>query len=493
MTFCNGRLIEEEHWLAQAKQESQINRQLRPQYGVGPCVIFILDTSASIQGQGFHELKDVFKTIIEEYSRHPDIDENVAVIVCGQTTKFQNYYTNQYHELIHCLDGVECEGLSPLAAGLLLSIGAIEGGASHTRVIHEFHLRARIVVMSDGRPTDMRMKGEIDDSELFETEITFLEALSARSNGGKVVYPHEARRFARYSTYVDQMLEIFRRRHTFISDILEIASDDDIDDEEHYQELDASMPPLGTRVKRGLTWIWKNQDAMGPGTVTGHSLLNAGWLYVCWDHGLTFNYRYGDRFSDVEVCDEPRILCGNEIIAPGCLVQRGPDWKWGNQDGGSGTVGMVYRVTNNSTIYVRWPNSVRSNYRFGYEGKYDVQLCDPYTDGKKSFRNRERRYQQGRGACNIFILDTSSNVGEEGFIQMKETFFTIMDEYAKHPGIDENVAVVICGKITAFKHYYSNRYSRLKHCIDDIEYGVPCPLTAAFILSEGGIVNGAGF
>ncbi|XP_062614373.1 uncharacterized protein LOC134276111 [Saccostrea cucullata] len=442
MAFRAGRMIEEEHWLAQAKQDSQINRELRHQHGVGPCVIFILDTSESIRGQGFQELKDVFKTIIEEYSHYPDIDENVAVIVCGQMTKFQNYYTNQYHELIHCMDGVECEGLSPLAAGLLLSLGAIQDGASHTRIIHTFHLRPRIVLISDGRPTDMRLNGDIDDSELFETEIaksqalqvgnrlghhhpifcipvgrkpdmTFLEALSARSIGGKVIYPHEARLFGRYSTYVnevafltlicpdvqnmteemalhilsrrktitnfddtdmDQILEIYRRRGTFSSHRIENAPDDDVDEGEHYQELDPSMPPLGTRVKRGTTWIWKNQDAMGPGTVTGHSVLNAGWLYVCWDHGLTFNYRYGDLFSDVEVCDEPRILCSNEKIAPGCLVQRGPDWKWGNQDGGPGTVGMVYRVTNNSTIYVRWPNSVRSNYRFGYKGKYDVQL-----------------------------------------------------------------------------------------------------------------------
>ncbi|XP_062614438.1 uncharacterized protein LOC134276174 [Saccostrea cucullata] len=107
-------------------------------------------------------------------------------------------------------------------------------------------------------------------------------------------------------------------------------------------------------------------------------------------------------------------------------------------------------------------------------------------------KNRERRYQQGRGACNIFILDTSSNVGEEGFIQMKETFCTIMDEYAKSR-MDENVAVVICGRTTTFKHHYSNKYNRLKCCIDDVEYGGPCPLTAAFILSEGAILNGAGY
>ncbi|XP_062579232.1 uncharacterized protein LOC134241168, partial [Saccostrea cucullata] len=108
-------------------------------------------------------------------------------------------------------------------------------------------------------------------------------------------------------------------------------------------------------------------------------------------------------------------------------------------------------------------------------------------------KNRERRFQQGRGPCNIFILDTSSNVGEEGFIQMKETFCAIMNEYAKYPKTDENVTVLTCGKTTTFKHYYSNQYSGLKHCIDDVEYGGPCPLTAAFILPEGAICRGAGY
>ena len=31
------------------------------------------------------------------------------------------------------------------------------------------------------------------------------------------------------------------------------------------------MPHVGTRVRRGPDWKWKNQDGRGPGTVVGHS------------------------------------------------------------------------------------------------------------------------------------------------------------------------------------------------------------------------------
>lgn len=39
----------------------------------------------------------------------------------------------------------------------------------------------------------------------------------------------------------------------------------------------------------------------------------------------------------------------------------------------------------------------------------------------------EFRYQYGEGPCNVFILDTSSSLGEHGFMQTKEAFLSIID------------------------------------------------------------------
>lgn len=41
--------------------------------------------------------------LILEYSKHPDINENVAVIMCGRQTKFLRHYSNQYQDIIRCL------------------------------------------------------------------------------------------------------------------------------------------------------------------------------------------------------------------------------------------------------------------------------------------------------------------------------------------------------------------------------------------------------
>lgn len=36
-------------------------------------------------------------------------------------------------------------------------------------------------------------------------------------------------------------------------------------------------------------------------------------------------------------------------------------------------------------------------------------------------------YQNVNSPCNVFILDTSSSMGKDGFAQMKETFCIIID------------------------------------------------------------------
>lgn len=44
-----------------------------------------------------------------------------------------------------------------------------------------------------------------------------------------------------------------------------------------------------------------------------------------------------------------------------------------------------------------------------------------------TFEVRKLQYQHGKGPYNIFILDTSSSLGAQGFTQLKETFIAIID------------------------------------------------------------------
>ena len=78
-------------------------------------------------------------------------------------------------------------------------------------------------------------------------------------------------------------------------------------------------------------------------------------------------------------------------IVLGLRVVRGPDWKWGDQDGGEGQVGTVAEVetvdesvdgkTLARAVVVQWDGGNRCNYRCGLEGKYDLRIFDNGTAG----------------------------------------------------------------------------------------------------------------
>ena len=72
----------------------------------------------------------------------------------------------------------------------------------------------------------------------------------------------------------------------------------------------------------------------------------------------------------------------------GLRVVRGPDWIWGDQDGGEGGVGTVvdYGLGENggfdNTVMVYWDTGKLANYRAGYNGKYDLLVFDSAPTGK---------------------------------------------------------------------------------------------------------------
>ena len=72
---------------------------------------------------------------------------------------------------------------------------------------------------------------------------------------------------------------------------------------------------------------------------------------------------------------------------PGLRVIRGPDWRWGDQDGGEGGVGTVIHIGSSAagegaggaaadpaaspegTAVLQWDNGLRTNYRIGHKAR----------------------------------------------------------------------------------------------------------------------------
>ena len=77
------------------------------------------------------------------------------------------------------------------------------------------------------------------------------------------------------------------------------------------------------------------------------------------------------------------------LVEIGMRVVRGPNWRWGDQDGGEGHTGTIVEVgkpgsskTPDRTVVVQWDAGSRTNYRTGYQSSYDLRLLDNAPCGK---------------------------------------------------------------------------------------------------------------
>ena len=68
-------------------------------------------------------------------------------------------------------------------------------------------------------------------------------------------------------------------------------------------------------------------------------------------------------------------------------VVRGPDWNYGDQDGGECCLGTVVAVKagreDNKVAVVFWDNGSRGEYRCGEDGKYDLRVLESSPAGEK--------------------------------------------------------------------------------------------------------------
>ena len=69
--------------------------------------------------------------------------------------------------------------------------------------------------------------------------------------------------------------------------------------------------------------------------------------------------------------------------ALGLRVVRGPDWEWGDQDGGEGFVGTVTELEGGcGAVIVQWDMGQRCKYRCGQDNKFDLSVLDSRPSGE---------------------------------------------------------------------------------------------------------------
>ncbi|XP_052098855.1 uncharacterized protein LOC127733549 [Mytilus californianus] len=142
-----------------------------------------------------------------------------------------------------------------------------------------------------------------------------------------------------------------------------------------FTEITCRSLQLGDRVRRGPDWNSGNQDNYMAGTVVGQ--ISDGKVIVEWDHGEQNSNVQCDESNTYSLrkVDEPKVLV-DEMTAVGCRVVRGNDWRFGNTDGGPGSLGTVLDVRQEGKIVVRWDSKRTALYKMGFNGKFEIKVHD---------------------------------------------------------------------------------------------------------------------
>ncbi|XP_033750653.1 uncharacterized protein LOC117334917 [Pecten maximus] len=478
--IANG-VITDEMWNSVVEAEASKAKETSLPYGDGIDTVFVVDISDSMKKNGLQQAKDAMNEIIdwiEMVAKEEKMDENIGVVTFGHITQCRHYLTKDYQSVRECIDGLRAAGLSPMYGGLDMALALFKHQGDATTLVCNHKISPRIVLLSDGHATDHHILGGQDDPntpvkpETREAVLRFARGLEERAvpvycvpigdrtdrslltdvantTHGQVVSLEDVFRLGRHCSNLACVLKVRKLLPCEGLDktALDMAvnttgkkfSEDDLEDMmailanpvfqqtvdkgftfEHLKESDPQMPPIGTRVRQGPEWKWKNQDQDGVGTVIGHG--KNGMIKVEWDCSNKGEYRYGNSQAfDVVVVEEPRLLKTDGAVETGCVVCRGLDWEYGDQDGGFGKIGTVYHTEPNGQVWVRWPNGHRGRYSYIKDGKQDLEVCDPFevhqirAEQRAEQSSREQAEEGAMGG--LFLRSRSSSLSDSSSIQ----------------------------------------------------------------------------
>uniref|UniRef100_A0A8C1JI29 E3 ubiquitin-protein ligase MIB2 n=1 Tax=Cyprinus carpio TaxID=7962 RepID=A0A8C1JI29_CYPCA len=123
-----------------------------------------------------------------------------------------------------------------------------------------------------------------------------------------------------------------------------------------------------------------------------HGIMGMRWkCKVCFDYDLCTQCYMNNKHELTHAFELFLSQNLSRIILKGIFqgvkVVRGPDWDWGNQDGGEGKVGKVVDIrgwdqeSGRSVASVTWSSGTTNVYRMGHKGKVDLKYVSDVQGG----------------------------------------------------------------------------------------------------------------
>ncbi|XP_052100421.1 uncharacterized protein LOC127734536 [Mytilus californianus] len=417
----------------------------------GHDVILVIDTSERMS-EYFQQLKSAalqYVYGIKQLSECGGMENGIGLAVFGQQTRLIQEATNDYELVMELIGKLRPDGDAPVLAGLLMGYAGVSSCKyqlcllpSSTRNVP---IQANMIVFTNGSseqckvlpedeqisnldlrnlPVPSDINAVIDEITASSTKIYYVPIgrhqcnnileHAVRQTNGKMIQVNEMNRLInmtqvmllaigiaadlRYSE--NQSREVIRMKISDASNFHDINEDclDMVIEFSNplkfcnmrgeFVELKFNTLKLGDRVRRGPYCRCKSDDLGLAGTVIGQD--RDGDVLVEWDHGLVCPYDYVDErdVQHIVKVNEVRMLV-DELIAVGCRVVRGQDWKYGDLDGGKGKLGTVLGIPAEGKAVVRWDRQNIGIYKMGCEGLFELKLCDTLSSNSSTIQNEE--------------------------------------------------------------------------------------------------------
>ncbi|XP_052807542.1 uncharacterized protein LOC128236606 isoform X2 [Mya arenaria] len=398
--------LDEWHALALREGKSDIRTDL-----IGIRNVVLIDISESMV-DAWAQVNGFFNDFLSGLASLLDcgIDvELVALATFGHETKVRQKLTGDIQVLKSAFEQITLGGPTPFAAGLLMSLAAlgIFERTSSAAVVNGIELPSRIVILTDGYPTetDLYMGPDVTDNVHLEETKHGIISLLEQTRGHKLeicVVPvgHTNQDFMSFvedevkgKIYSHQDGQKLARRTLdtlaagqLLRGVYPVSfGGEDLEKDQYTETTGTNLPAPGSRVSRGPDWRYRDDDDKWMGTIVGHR--NEDQVWVVWDaldtRGCLYRYGMGGAY-DVILTDEGRILEEKKAIAVGCQVRPGLGWKSSNTDIGLQCVGVVLRVHMTGAVpkaLVRWKNGAKGEYSYMTESpaQPEIQLVSDST------------------------------------------------------------------------------------------------------------------
>jgi len=124
--------------------------------------ILLVDTSGSMAGRGIRELKRACHTFldgVEETAQQTGLKENVAIVEFNQSSRVVQSLTTNYGRCRSAVESLKAGGQTAMFDGMMSALKEILENGGVLRICG-LVMTPRIILMTDGRPTDSNGEDE---------------------------------------------------------------------------------------------------------------------------------------------------------------------------------------------------------------------------------------------------------------------------------------------------------------------------------------------